>query len=86
MYDGLSDIYVGYTQPGLPGGIVAKGFLHYFSDDSLDQTYGYEADLVLVKKFSECLTGIAKAAYFIADDGSGYPDIKQFSMELNYTF
>jgi hypothetical protein len=85
-YEGLSDLYLSYTQKDLPGGLVAKGFLHYFADDSFDETYGYEADLVLVKKFSENLTGLLKGAYFVADDSSAYPDIKQVSLQLDYKF
>lgn len=85
-FDGITDIYLGYIRPGLPGGVVGKAFVHYFADDSLDQTYGYEADLVLVKKFSDSVTAVLKAAYFLADDNSGYSDIAQVSVQLDYSF
>lgn len=85
-YEGLSDVYLGYVQPGLPGGLTFKGFLHYFADDSFDNTYGYEADAVLVKKFSDNLTGLIKAAYFFGDDSSSYSDIKQVTVDLSYKF
>ena len=32
------------------------------------------------------LTAIAKGAYFFADSGSGYPDIKQFTLGANVKF
>ena len=83
-YNGLTDIYLGYTKKGLPGGLVFKGFLHYFMDGKMDNTYGYEADAVLVKKFNDDLTGVFKAAYFSGEDF--YQDIKQVSLQLDYKF
>jgi len=85
-YDGLTDFYVGYTQGGLPWNMTFKGFVHYFMDDSMSTTYGWEADAVLIKPFSKNLKGILKAAYFDADDDGPFSDIKQVSVELNYTF
>ena len=85
-YDGLTDVYLTYVQPGLPGGLTFKAFAHYFADDSFDETYGYEFDAVLVKKFSDNFTGLIKAAYFVADDDSLYDDINQVTVDLTYTF
>lgn len=85
-YDGITDIYAEYTQKGLPAGLVFKSFVHYFMDDSLSQTYGYEVDAVLIKAFTPNLKGIVKAAYFNAENGSTYTDIQQVSMGLNYSF
>jgi len=83
-YNGITDIYASYVKKGLPGGLVFKGFLHYFMDGQLDNTYGYEADAVLVKKFNDNLTGLLKAAYFEGDDF--YNDIKQISFQVDYKF
>ncbi len=83
-FNGLTDLYVGMVKPGLPGGITAKAFLHAFLDQDLDDVYGYEADLVLVKKFNANLTGLLKAAYFHGEDF--YDDIKQVSVQLDYKF
>ncbi len=83
-YDGITDIYASYVKKGLPGGLTFKGFLHFYMDGELDDTYGYEADAVLVKKFNEDLTGLAKLAYFSGDDF--YDDIKQISFQVDYKF
>ena len=83
-YDGLTDFYLGYVKGGLPGGLTFKGFLHYFMDGELSDSYGYEADAVLVKKFNSSLTGLLKASYFVGDDF--YDDIKQVSVQLDYKF
>ena len=85
-FDGISDVYLSYVQPGLPGGITLKAFAHYFADDSFDDTYGYEFDLVLVKKFSENFTGLIKGAYFSADNDASFSDIRQVTVDLSYTF
>jgi len=85
-FEGITDIYAGITQAGLPGGLTFKGFLHYYANDSLDETYGYEVDAVLVKKFNKNFTGLLKAAYFVADDGGDFSDITQVTVDLTYTF
>ncbi|MEM9079286.1 MAG: alginate export family protein [Verrucomicrobiota bacterium] len=85
-FDGMFDAHLKYAKPGLPGGITFKGALHYFADANLEETYGYEADAVLVKKFTDNLTGLLKAAYFIGDEGSAFNDIKQVSVQLDYKF
>ncbi len=85
-YDGMTDAYVGYIRGGLPGNMTFKSFLHYFMDDSMSNTYGWEIDAVLVKPFSKNVKGILKAAYFNADDDAGFSDIKQVSVEMNYSF
>jgi hypothetical protein len=53
-------------------------------DDSLDANYGWEADMVLVKKINPSTTAILKAAYFQADDF--FNDIAQVSMQVDYKF
>ena len=83
-YEGITDIYAGITQTGLPGGITFKGFLHYYMDDSFDANYGYEADMVLVKKINPSTTALLKAAYFVGEDF--FNDIAQVSMQVDYKF
>lgn len=85
-FNGIFDAHLKYAKKGLPGGIVFKGSLHYFADAELETSYGYEADAVLVKKFSDNITGLIKAAYFVADEASDFSDIKQVTVDLSYTF
>jgi hypothetical protein len=86
-YDGLSDLYLSYVRPGLCWDLTFKGFGHYFLDDGFSDSYGWELDGVLVKKFNEQLSGLLKTGFFFEDDGSGgYEDIKQVSVQLDYKF
>lgn len=85
-FDGIFDGHLKYSKKGLPGGIAFTGSLHYFADADLGKTYGYEADAVLVKKFNENLTGLVKAAYFVADQSSSFSDIRQVTVDLSYAF
>lgn len=83
-YEGITDIYSGITQTGLPCGLTFKGFLHYYMDDSLDANYGYEADMVLVKKINPNTTALLKAAYFVGEDF--FEDVAQVSIQVDYKF
>lgn len=85
-YEGLSNLYLGYQCNCLPHDITFKGFLHWFLDDGFADTYGYEADAVLVKKCSKDITVLLKAAYFLSENDSAYPDIKQLSLQCDYSF
>lgn len=86
-YDGLADIYLSYVRPGMPWDTTFKGFVHYFLDDGFSDSYGWEVDAILAKKFDDNLSGLIKAAYFMEDDGvGGYEDIKQVSVQLDYKF
>lgn len=85
-YEGLTDMYLGYVQSGLPLDLTFKGYGHAFMDDHSGNVYGYEADAVLEKDFSSNMKGILKGASFIAEKGSGFPDTTQFTVELNITF
>lgn len=76
-WDGITDFYLSYVRPGLPFGITFKGYGHLYMDDSLNEVYGYEADAVLVKKITDNVTVLVKGAWFIAESGNGYADIKQ---------
>lgn len=83
-FEGIFDGHLKYAKKGLPGGITFKAALHYFADANLETTYGYEADVVLVKKFTDNLTGLFKGAYFIGE--GNFPDIQQATFDLTYTF
>jgi len=85
-FDGIFNAHLKYTKKGLPGGLVFKGALHYFANEDLSESYGYEADMVLVKKFNDNLTGLLKAAYFVGDGSSTFPDIRQVTVDLGYKF
>lgn len=86
-FEGLSDLYLSYVRPGLPWDCKFLGFAHYFLDDGLGDAYGWELDAALVKQFNEQLSGTLKAAFFFEDDGPGnFEDIKQVSMQLDYSF
>ena len=85
-FDGIFDGYLKHSISGLPGGITAKTHLHYFANEDLTTTYGYEVDVVLVKKFTDNLTGLVKGAFFFADNDSGFGDVTQVTVDLNYKF
>lgn len=84
-WEGLTDIY-GMAATKV-GGVTVKGFLHYYMDDSLSDAYGWEADLVLVKKLTDNLTLLGKSSYYVGDEDNGFAnDIIQTSVELGYKF
>jgi len=81
--DGLQDVYV-YGGTSLPGGIALKVFYHVFGDAGGSFDYGQEVDAVLVKKLSDNLTVLGKAAYYSADEFA--TDTTRFSIEVGYKF
>lgn len=84
-WDGITDIYVGASTKVYD--VVLKGAVHAFFDDSLSDQYGWEADLVAVKSISENTKILAKAAYFVGEEGTPFhKDIQQFSIQLDYSF
>lgn len=85
-FEGITDIYVGYNRTGILGNMTFKSSFHYFLDDSLSTTYGHEIDAVLIKPINDNLKAILKAAYFQSDSEGPFNDIKQVTVELNYTF
>lgn len=83
-YEGITDFYTNITKTGLPGDVVFKGLLHYFMDADLDANYGWEADVVLVKKINPSTTALLKACYFQGEDF--FNDITQVSLQVDYKF
>ncbi len=87
---GLTDVYVSHTTP-LFYGIKWTNVLHAYGDDGVSAGYGWEYDSVLVKKFDENFTAIAKAAHFESEGdvyagAAALPTTTRFTIELDYTF
>ncbi|WP_193211700.1 alginate export family protein [Luteolibacter marinus] len=90
---GLNDVYLSHST-GLPfWGLKFSQFLHLFGDNNTEFDYGWEYDAVLVKKFNESFTAIAKFAYYDADGPTAGKianpapfDTTRVTVELNYKF
>lgn len=80
---GLTDVYASYTTPFF-GGTKFVNVLHAYGDNEVSTGRGWEYNAVLVKKFDDNFTGIAKFAHFETE--SALPTTTRFSMELNYKF
>jgi hypothetical protein len=92
-HNGLTDLYLAHTIPVFFG-IKWTNVLHAMGDNELSAGYGWEYDSVLVKKFDDHFTAIAKVAWFNSESddytanniADSLPDATRFSVELNYTF
>jgi outer membrane porin, OprD family len=82
---GLANPYLTYATTLPFYGIKSATTFHMFGDNNGDLDYGYEFDQVFSKKFSNGITGIVKAAYFVSEDDK-YPDTFRLSLEANYLF
>lgn len=85
-YEGISDLYLGYVRAGLPYDVTFKGFLHCFLNEDFGDLYGYEADVILAKKVSDELSVLLKAAFFLSEAEPAYSDIRQLSLQFDYSF
>ena len=89
-HNGLTDVYVSHTLP-IFWGIKWTNVLHAYGDNTISTGYGWEYDSVLVKKFDEHFTALAKLSVF-ETEGDAYvgsaalPTTTRASMELDYTF
>jgi hypothetical protein len=89
-HNGLTNVYLAHTIPVFFG-MKWTNVLHAMGDNEISTGYGWEYDSVLVKKFDDHFTAIAKLAWFNSE-GDGYvgaaplPDATRFSVELNYVF
>lgn len=81
---GIRDLYVGYVNKKLPGGLVGKAYYHLFETDSGGVDIGQEFNAVLVKKVNNNLTILAKYAHFEADDV--FADTDRFWLEATFKF
>jgi hypothetical protein len=95
-HNGLTDVSAAYTIPVFFD-IKWTNVLHAFGDNEISTGYGWEYDSVLVKKFNDNFTALAKVAVFDAGDDAlidkqynpaqvGLLDTTRFSIELDYTF
>ncbi len=82
-HGGITNLYVSHTVP-IFCGIKWTNVLHAFGDNAIAADRGWEIDSVLVKKFDDHFTAIAKLAHFETE--SVLPTTTRFSIELNYTF
>jgi hypothetical protein len=89
-HNGLTDVYVSHTLP-IFCGIKWTNVLHAYGDDTISTGYGWEFDSVLVKKFDEHFTALAKLSMFESEGdafvgSAALPTTTRASMELDYTF
>lgn len=95
-HNGLTDVSAAYTVP-IFFGVMWTNALHAFGDNKISSGYGWEYDSVLLKKFDDHFTALAKVAVFDAGNDPyidklynprqlGLMDTTRFSVELDYTF
>ncbi len=83
-HGGLTDTYASYMVP-IFCGIKWTNAVHLFGDNSIGNNLGFGFDSVLMKKFDDHFTAIAKLGYFDTSDAL-YKSTTRASVELNYTF
>lgn len=89
-HNGVTDTYVSHTLPVF-WGMKWTNVFHAFGDNEISTGYGFEYDSVLIKKFDDNFTAIAKFAYFESEGdpfvgAAALPDIGRVSVELDYKF
>ena len=92
-HNGITDLYATHTTP-LFYGIKWVNALHSFGDDEVSTGYGWEYDSVLIKKFDDHFTALAKFAQFSSNSdpytggstGLALPNATRVSIEIDYTF
>lgn len=82
-HGGITNAYLSHTLPVFHG-IKWTNVLHAFGDNSFSTNLGWEYDSVLMKKFGDHFTAIAKFSHFETE--SNLPTTTRFSLELNYSF
>ncbi len=80
--NGLRDIYASLSTKVM--GVKLMGVYHEFDDDSSNTSYGKEYDFLVVKKFADHYTLLAKYAYFDGDNGRF--DAQNFWLEAGVSF
>jgi hypothetical protein len=89
-HNGLTNTYLSHSMP-ICWGMKWTNVFHIMGDNEISAGYGWEYDSVIVKKFDDHFTAIAKLAWFNSE-GDAYagaaplPDATRFSIELNYVF
>jgi hypothetical protein len=90
-HNGLTDTYISHTMP-IFFGMKWTNVFHFTGDDEISTGYGWEYDSMLVKKFNDNFTALAKFAFFESEgdpfitNGKAVPDTTRFTVELNYVF
>lgn len=89
-HHGLTDVSLSHTLPVFCG-IQWTNVLHAFGDDRIATDYGWEYDSVLVKKFDDHFTALAKLAVFESKGDpfvgtASLPTTTRVSMELDYVY
>ena len=89
-HNGLTDVSISHTVP-IFCGIDWTNVLHAFGDDTISTGYGWEYDSVLVKKFDDHFTALAKFATFQSEGDpfigtASLPTTTRVTMEVDYTF
>ena len=85
---GIGDIYLSYSTM-LPAEVKLLAALHWFGEAGFEFGYGWEADLVLSRKFGEHFTTIAKLAVFDSSGGTRNPapfDTVRATLEVNFVY
>jgi len=89
-HNGLADLYISHTIP-IVCGFKWMNALHAYGDNNISADCGWEYNSVLVKKFADNFTAIAKFAQFesegdVYSGNSALPTTSRFSIEMNHTF
>jgi Alginate export len=90
-HNGLTDVYASHTIP-IFFGMKWTNVFHIYGENEISTGYGWEYNSLLVKKFNDNFTALAKFAFFESEgdsyivNGPAVPDATRFSVELNYVF
>lgn len=90
-HNGLTDTYISHTMP-IVFGMKWTNVFHFTGDDEISTGYGWEYNSMLVKKFNDNFTALAKFAFFESEgdpfisNGKAVPDTTRFTVELSYVF
>jgi hypothetical protein len=90
-HNGLTDVYASHTLP-IFFGMKWTNVFHIYGQEEVSTGYGWEYNSLLVKKFNDNFTAIAKFSFFESEgdafifNGTAVPDTTRFSVELNYVF
>ncbi len=82
-HGGLTDIHLSHTVPIFQG-IRWTNALHAYGDNAISTNLGWEYNSVLMKKFNDHITAIAKFSHFETE--SNLPTTTRLSLELNHSF
>jgi hypothetical protein len=89
-HNGLADLYVSHSMP-IFYGMKWTNLVHAYGDSEISADIGWEFNSLLVKKFNDNFTAIAKLGLFESEGDAfvgakAVPTAARFSLEMNYTF